>query len=160
MPCHCFTIADSMGGRKFRLIQRKRHAIEQHNRAVAGLQMSIPVKHVVHIPPLRISLPISAYFDSPIDAYTICSRIASLPMPPTWTLHSPNMPIYLCKLQTISHHPPKIVTLVTISITEELKLEWSFIHYKLNPCNCEALEMKSTLTVFKLSDIGDTLSNW
>ena len=120
--------------------------------------MSIPVKHMVHLPPLHISLPISTYFKSPINVDTICSRMSSFPLPRTWSLRNTTMPLTLCKLQTTRHHPPKVDTIVTLSVSEVMKFEWTFIHHKLTPNNCKAMETELPSTVSSLSDVGDAMS--
>lgn len=121
--------------------------------------MSIPVKHnIVSLPPLHISLPITTFFRTPVGPDTICNKIASLTLPPTWTLHDANLPIFLCKLKTFSCHPPKVECVVTMSITEELKFEMSFVHPKLNPSNCEVLECSLPSRISTLCDISDALA--
>ena len=127
-----------MGGNKFRFVLKRRcNERHQYSGTSSELRVSIPVKHMVDLPSMLVSLPISAYFDSPIDTCnTLCSRMSAFPLPPGWVVHSFTPPLTICKLQTTSHRPPRVCSVITLSIGEDMKCEWTFIHHNLDTSNC------------------------
>lgn len=136
--CKLITIL-AMGGKKLRLsVVRKRHEKKHHNRIVSGLLLSIPVKHIVHLPPLTVSIPASIYFSGPVmDVDTLRNRIASFPLPVYWIVDTAAIPITLCKLNTYREKlPPRTSVFITVSIDGNMKWDVSFIQTKLNPKNC------------------------
>lgn len=132
-----------MGGRKHRLsVVRKRHEKQHHNRLVSGLLLSIPVKHIVHLPPLTVSIPASVYLSGPVmDVDTLRNRIASFPLPANWIVDTTAVPFTLCKLCTYREKlPPRVSVFITVSIDGNMKWDVSFIQSKLNPKNCFLFE--------------------
>ena len=95
------------------------------------------MKHVVNLPSLHISLPISNYFDEPVvDINALSARICLFTPPPSWIVDATKIPIIVCKCQTSEWSPPRVVVLMTLPIKEELNWEIPFIHSKLIPQNC------------------------
>ena len=144
-------------GSKLRFRAKKQHNInQQRNRR---FKISIPVRHVVDLPPPIVSLPLSLSLHEHIsDADTLCTRITSILLPSTWIVNSTRMPITLCKLQTrYNQLPLKVDVLVTLSVNSELKWDMALIHYNLNPMNC-FLFGKFPSTVSNVSCIIDMMS--
>lgn len=164
-----------MGGRKLRLsVLRKCLEKKQHKRVIAGLKLSIPVKHVVHVPPLSVSFPISSYLNGQVaDCGTLHNRLTSSPLPPTWVINEHKTPVIISKLRTFHElSPPRVDVVITLTISAELNWSVSFTNSKLNPMNCDLLQelpavisnVSSVQRIFSLVDsskvcIGNPDSN-
>jgi hypothetical protein len=150
-----------MGGRKFSLgVERKKG---RHQKRVAtALKLSIPVKCVVSLPPLSVtvSLPSAVYFDAPVaDEESLRKRITLFPLPPTWVINGNELPITLCKLRTyqLPSKCPRVDVLLTLCITSELKWEVTFLESKIIQENCSLLKELPT-TISNVSCLGDFMS--
>lgn len=129
-----------MGGKKLHLsIFRKCCKKKQNERIIAGLKVSIPVKHVACMPPLSVSFPISSYCDRTVaDCGTLHKRLTLSPLPPTWVINEHMTPVIISKLRTFHEmSPPRVDVLITLIISSELTWNVSFPHCKLNSMNCD-----------------------
>ena len=113
-----------MGGKKHRLTSRKYSVRNYTNTSVS----------------LVVSLPLAAYADAPVQSVgALCTRITSLPLPPTWTIAS-RTPLSICKLQINSEDAqPRASVLVTLTIRADQTWVVSFIHQAINPDGCVVL---------------------
>lgn len=145
-----------MGGNKLCFVQKRR--CNEQCRDTRELEVSIPVKHIVDMPTFCVSMPISVYFDRPVDSCTtLCSRMSSFPLPPGWIVHNSSPPLTICKLQTTGNHPTRVGSIITLSVGEDMKCEWTFIHHKLDARNCKVFsELPATIST--TTSIGDVLS--
>lgn len=94
-----------MGGTKLHFsVQRRRKKNEQHRRIANGLQVCIPVKHVVHLPSLSVSLD-----EQIVDMNVLCTRLLSFAPPTSWIIDTTKTPIIVCKLQRYGQSPIRAV---------------------------------------------------
>ena len=137
------------------VVRKKRSA-----NVITGLKISIPVKHMVHLPALCVSLPIQFYFDAPLpDVHTLCARIAcaSSPLPSSWIINSSEPPLILCKLEKFQKFPPKFNISITLSVDNKLQWNVTFLQPKLEPRNCCLLQELPTI-IYSVSRLQSILS--
>jgi hypothetical protein len=149
-----------MGGKKLRLsVQRKNHKKALRIRVETGLKLSIPVKLIVNLPALSVSLPITSYFDAPVtDVNTLRARIEqSSPLPSSWVITTESPWVVLCKLKTVEVVPPKISVFATITVNDKLEWSMSFAQPKLDPRNSCCVDGLPT-AICSLSDLLAVLS--
>lgn len=144
-----------MGGTKLHFsVQRRRKKNEQHRRIANGLQVCIPVKHVVHLPSLSVASLSVSLDEQIVDMNVLCTRLRSFAPPTSWIIDTTRTPIIVCKLQRYGQSPIRVSVLMTLSIMEQLDWEISFVHSMLIPQNCPLLE-EFPVTILNVSCLND-----
>ena len=95
-----YLFLSAMGGRKFRLSAQRSCRKKQQQRAINGLIISPPKKH---LPPLLVSFPITSYLGREVDATALHARLKFFGLPPTWIiLDAPKIPVTLMQIEYLN----------------------------------------------------------